>query len=98
VKTKYPQGMTFTQWRDTPYRIKHRLVGLALNDLFRYRQTCSDRRCRRARLCQDYTCYWRRWHALKTSDEVLAMRGRAQPLAKLLEIGPSGNTQHLPLY
>jgi hypothetical protein len=35
---------------------------------------------------------------LKTSDEVLAMRTRAQPLAKLLDIGPSRNTKLLPLY
>jgi hypothetical protein len=71
---------------------------LALNDQFRYWQSCSDRRCRRARICQDYKCYWRRWHALKTPDEVLTMRTRARPLAKLLEIGPSRNTEHLPLY
>jgi hypothetical protein len=98
MKTKYPQGMTYTQWRDTPYRIKHRLIGLAINDQFGFWKTCADRRCRRARLCQDYQCYWRRWHALKTSDDVLAMRSRAQPLAKLLNIGPSKNTRNLWLY
>jgi hypothetical protein len=60
MPTKYPFDMTFTQWRRTPFRTRHRLLGLMINNHFRYWKSCADARCRRARSCQDYLCYWRR--------------------------------------
>jgi hypothetical protein len=89
--------MTFTQWRRTPYRVKHRLVGLALNDRFGYWRSCPDRRCRRARRCQDYQCYWRRLQPLPF-EEQMRVRGAAKPLAKLLYIGSSQGAEGRPLY
>jgi hypothetical protein len=56
MKGKYPRGMTYTQWRRTPFRIKHGLIGLAINDALRHWRACRDSRCRRARACRDYTC------------------------------------------
>ena len=29
--TKYPNGMRSTQWRRTPFRIRHRLLAFAIN-------------------------------------------------------------------
>jgi hypothetical protein len=86
MPTKYPFGMTGTQWRRTPFRTRHRLMALTLNNHFRYWRSCADARCRRARACQDYLCYWRRLHKLPI-DEALRVRAAAEPLAKLLWIG-----------
>jgi hypothetical protein len=68
VKFSYPQNMTFTQWRRTPFRARHRLLGLMINNHFRYWRSCADARCRRARGCQDYLCYWRRLEKMPIDD------------------------------
>jgi hypothetical protein len=56
MSTKYPFGMTYTQWRRMPFRTRHRLIGLMINNRFRHWRSCADARCRRARACQDYLC------------------------------------------
>jgi hypothetical protein len=83
---KYPGRMNLTQWRRTPYRLKHRLVGIEINGQLGYWRLCADRRCRRARCCQDYKCYWRRLDALPV-EERSRVRKAVEPLAKLLWIG-----------
>jgi len=97
VKTKYPLGMTFTQWRRTPYRTKHRLVGLMLNDSFDAWRACADARCRRARTCQDHKCYWRRLQGLPHGEQS-RIRDAAKPVAKLLWIGSSKGSEGLWQY
>jgi hypothetical protein len=59
MQSKSPQRMTYTQWRRTPFRTRHRLIGLLLNDHFRDWRSCADACCRRTRRCQDYQYYWR---------------------------------------
>ena len=86
MKPNYPQNMTFTQWRRTPFRTRHRLLGLMINNHFRYWKSCADARCRRARSCQDYQCYWRRLEKMPIED-ARRVRGAAAPLARLLWIG-----------
>ena len=86
MKGKYPGDMSFTQWRRTPFRVRHRLVGLALNDHFRYWRTCDNAQCRRARACQDYECYWRRLNALP-HEEQKRVRADAAPFVTILWIG-----------
>jgi hypothetical protein len=73
MQSKSPQRMTYTQWRRTPFRTRHRLIGLLLNDHFRYWRLCADARCRRARRCQDYQCYWRNLSG-KSLDEQRVVR------------------------
>lgn len=97
MKPKYPFGMTLTQWRRTPFRTKHWMVGLTLNNLFRYWRTCADNRCRRARKCQDFKCYWRRLQQLPF-DEQMRVRTAADPIKKLLWIGSSKGSEGRPLY
>jgi hypothetical protein len=97
MKPKYPQSMTFTQWRRTPVRAKHRLVGLMLNDRFGYWRSCADARCRRARHCQDHQCYWRRLQALPDKERS-RIRDAAAPVAKLLWIGSSKGAEGLWQY
>jgi hypothetical protein len=94
MKGKYPRGMTYTQWRRTPYRTKHAIVGVALNDLFGHWRSCPDHRCRRARRCRDYRCYWRRLSQLP-HEEQMRLRTRAEPLAKLLSIGSGQGSERL---
>jgi hypothetical protein len=94
MKGKYPRGMTYTQWRRTPYRTKHAIVGVALNDLFGHWRSCPDHRCRRARRCRDYRCYWRRLSKLP-HEEQMRLRTRAEPLAKLLSIGSGQGSERL---
>ncbi len=94
---KYPRGMTLTQWRRTPFRIKHPLVGLAINDTLRYWRSCPDPRCRRARACWDYQCYWRRLQRLPFAEQ-MRVRKAAEPLAKLLWIGSGKGSEGRPLY
>jgi len=86
VKPRYPQNMTFTEWRRTPLRTRHRLLGLMVNDYLRHWHTCADARCRRARSCQDYQCYWRRLQKMPF-EEGQRLREAVKPLAKLLWIG-----------
>jgi hypothetical protein len=86
MQGKYPQGMTYTQWRRTPFRVRHRLVGLALNNHFRYWRTCAGAQCRRARACQDHECYWRRLQEM-TYEEQKRVRAAAKPTADMLWIG-----------
>lgn len=83
---EYPFGMTYTQWRRTPFRTRHRLLGLTINDYFRCWKICADARCRRARACQDYLCYWRRLDKIPIED-AQRVRAAAEPLARLLWIG-----------
>jgi hypothetical protein len=97
VKNKYPRRMTYTQWRRTPFRMRHWLVGLAINDQFRYWRSCADPRCRRARRCQDYECYWRRLQELPF-EEQMRVRAAAGPLAKILWIGSSKGSEGRPVY
>ncbi|MGC1777483.1 MAG: hypothetical protein WBB34_06010 [Xanthobacteraceae bacterium] len=89
---KFPGRMTFTQWKRTPWRQKHRLLGLTLNTrVFRYWRDCADARCRRARACQDHECYWRRLQKLP-DDERSRVRTKAEPWTKLLWHGsPKGS-------
>jgi len=97
MKGKYPQGMTYTQWRRTPWRVKYRLVGVVLNNSFSYWRDCADRRCRRARGCQDYQCYWRRLNKLPF-DEQMRVRKAAAPVADLLLIGSTWGSEGRPLF
>ena len=90
---KYPGRMTFTQWLRTPFRAKHRLVGLAINNHFRYWRDCKDARCRRARSCQDYECYWRRLAAMPSLDDQFHVRGKTEPWRKLLWIGSTRGSE-----
>lgn len=98
MSKKYPGRMTYTQWRRTPFRKKHRLLGLTLNNRFRYWRDCEDARCRRARSCQDHECYWRRLSKLPSSDDVLRVRTKAEPWTKLLWIGSSEGSEGRKLY
>lgn len=95
---KYPGRMTLTQWRRTPFRKKHRLVGIALNNHLRYWRDCVDAGCRRARSCRDYECYWRRMAKLPTQDDVLRLRRVAAPWTKLLWIGSNKGSEGRMLY
>ncbi len=97
MKGKYPQRKTYTAWRRTPFRIRHRLIGVSINDRFRTWHSCADARCRRARSCQDYECYWRRLETMSL-DEQMRARKAAEPLAKLLWIGSSKGSEGWPLY
>ena len=74
------------QWRRTPFRIRYRLLAFAINNALGHWRSCADRRCRRARGCQDHECYWRRLEQM-TYEEQMRMREAAAPLAKLLWIG-----------
>jgi hypothetical protein len=98
MRKKYPGRMTFTQWRRTPFRVKHWLIGIAINDHFGYWRDCKDARCRRARSCQDYRCYWRRLHALPTLDEQSRVRSQTKPWQELLSIGSIKGFEGMPLY
>jgi hypothetical protein len=86
MPTKYPNGMRSTQWRRTPFRIRHRLLAFAINNALGHWRSCPDRRCHRARGCQNHECYWRRLEQM-TYEEQMRMREAAAPLAKLLWIG-----------
>ena len=97
MKNKHPQGMTYTQWRRTPFRVRHRLVGLTINNRLRYWRSCADARCRRARGCQGYECYWRRLYEM-TFDEQMRVRAAPEPLAKILWIGCSKGSEGRPRY
>lgn len=96
-KYKYPQRMTLTEWRRTPFRVRHRLIGIFINDHLRAFRSCRDARCRRARSCQDHQCYWRRLHD-HTFDEQMRLREAVKPLAKLLSIGSGKGSEGYPLY
>jgi hypothetical protein len=97
MQGKYPERMTYTQWRRTPFGMKHRLVGLAINNRLGYWRACQNHRCRRARGCQDYNCYWRRLLALPV-DQRGPVRKAAEPLAKLLWIGRSRGAERYQVY
>lgn len=85
---KFPGRMTFTQWKRTPFRRRHRLLGLTLNTkVFHYWRDCGDARCRRARSCQDHECYWRRLQKLPTIDDTLRVRKKAESWTWLLSVG-----------
>jgi hypothetical protein len=77
--------------------VRHWQVGRAINNALRYWQSCANARCRRARACQDFTCYWRRLQALSFEDAP-QVRKRAEPLAKLLSIGCTLGAESRPLY
>lgn len=97
MQTKYPNGMSYRQWRATPFRVKHRLIGLALNDRLKYWRDCADSRCRRARTCQDHRCYWRRAAELPL-EEKMRLRDLVKPLTKLLGIGSNQGSEGMWLY
>jgi hypothetical protein len=78
--------MSYTQWRRTPYGIKHRLLGVWINDRLGYWRTCKDARCRRARSCQDYECYWRRLQDLPY-EEAMRLRKVVEPWTEPLQLG-----------
>ncbi len=90
---KFPGRMTYPQWVRTPYRKKHRLLGLTLNTrVFRYWRDCDDARCRRARACRDHECYWRLLQKLPTTDDMARVRKRAESWTWLLSVGsPKGS-------
>jgi hypothetical protein len=94
MRKKFPGRMTYTQWLRTPFRQKHRLLGLTLNTrVFRYWRDCDDVRCRRARSCQDHECYWRRLSKLPNTDEVSRVRKRAESWTWLLREGSSKGSE-----
>ena len=95
---KYPGRMTLTQWRRTPFRLKHRLVGLAINNHLGFWRDCKDARCRRGPLCQDYRCFWRRFAALPSLDDQLRVREKLEPWWKLLWIGSTRGSEGMSLY
>ncbi len=96
---KFSGRMTYTQWRRTPFRKKHRLLELTLNTrVFRYWRDCDDARCRRARSCQDHECYWRRLSKLPTTDAVSRVRTRAESWTWLLLEGSSKGSEGRMLY
>ncbi len=97
TEQKYPQGMAFTAWRRTPFRVRHRLIGIFINDHLRYFRSCRDARCRRARSCQDHQCYWRHLHDMPF-EEQMRLREAVKPLAKLLWIGSGKGSEGYPLY
>jgi hypothetical protein len=66
-------------------------------DHLRYWRCCADARCRRARACQDYQCYWRRLRKLPV-DEMLRVRESVKPFAQLLWIGSDKGSEGRPLY
>jgi len=96
-KPKYPQGMTYTAWRRTPFRRRHRLIGIFINDHLRYWRSCADARCRRARSCQDHQCHWRRRRDLPF-EEQMRLREAIEPLANLLWIGSRQGSEGYPAY
>jgi hypothetical protein len=87
MPTKYPNGMRSMQWRRTPFRVRHRPLAFAINNALGHWRSCADRRCRRARGCQDHECYWRRLEQMTYEEQQMRMREAAAPLAKLLWIG-----------
>jgi hypothetical protein len=95
---KYPGRMTLTQWQRTPFRLKHRLVGLAINNHFGFWRDCKHARCRRARSCQDYECFWRRMATLPSLDDQLRVRDKLGPWRKLLWIGSTRGSEGMRLY
>jgi hypothetical protein len=97
MPTKYPGRMRLTQWRRTPFRTRHRLLALAINDALGHWRSCADRRCRRARACQDHECYWRRLEQM-TYDEQMRVREATAPLAKLLWIGCTKGSEGRPRF
>ena len=97
MPNKYPGGMPLTQWRRTPFRTRHRLLALAINDALGHWRSCVDRRCRRARFCQDHECYWRRLEQL-TYEEQIRVREATAPLAKLLWIGRIKGSEGRPRF
>jgi hypothetical protein len=97
VKTRYPLRMTYTQWRRTPYRQKYWMVGLALCDLLGHWRSCSDNRCRRARRCQNYRCYWKRRNQMSEAERRKA-DGLAKSLKEMLRIGSTRGSEGLWLY
>jgi hypothetical protein len=97
MKNRYPGGMSYTEWKRTPFRVRHRLVGFAINNMLRYWQSCMNANCRRARACQNFACYWRRLQELSFEDAA-QVRKRVEPLAKLLSIGCTKGAEGRPLY
>ena len=97
MTTNYPRGMTFTQWRRLPFRTRHRLIGVMINDHLGHWRSCRDARCRRARSCQDYECYWRRLREIPF-EESLNVRAAVKPFAQLLWIGSNRGSEGKPLY
>jgi hypothetical protein len=84
MKTRYPGGMSYTEWKRTPFRVRHRLVGFAINNMLRYWRSCGNANCRRARACQNFACYWRRLQELSFEDAA-QHKGRGRPSALLSE-------------
>lgn len=97
MKGKFPGGMRLAQWSRLPFRLKHKLVGIALNDRFGYWRDCPNGRCRRARSCQDYHCYWRRKHALPDAEQDRVCKA-AEPLVELLWVGITKGSEGLSFY
>ena len=86
---KFPGRMTYTQWKRTPFRQKHRILEITLNTrVFRYWRDCEDARCRRARACQDHECYWRRLQKLPREEE-----SRVRNQGRVLDVAVGGR-QH----
>jgi len=90
---RYPGRTSFTQWRRTPYRKKHRLVGIVINNYLRHWRDCEDARCRRARSCQDHECNWQRLETLATFDERMRVREQTGRWKRLLSIGSSKGSE-----
>jgi len=73
------------------------MIGLTISNLLRYWRSCAGNRCRRARQCRDFQCYWRRLAQLPF-DEQMRVRSAAEPVKKLLRIGASQGSEGRPLY
>jgi hypothetical protein len=69
MKNKYPSGMSYTEWKRTPFRVRHWLVGRAINNALRYWQTCANARCGRAGLSG--------FHLLLAAATGIIVRGRS---------------------
>ncbi len=95
---KYPQRLTFSQWRRVPYRQKHWLIARAQCDLLDYWRDCAKARCRRARRCMiPDPCYWDRKQAMSKADWATA-DAACKPLRELMRIGSRKGSEGLWLF
>ena len=87
MRKKYPGRHTYSQWRQLPYKVKHRLVTHAECDLIGLWKTCT-KRCRRDRTCRGnpFDCYWKR-REQGIPAQFAAEDAKCEPLMAMLNIG-----------
>ena len=94
MRKKFPGRMTYTQWLRTPFRKKHRLLGLWLNTkVFRYWRDCDDVRCRRARCLPGSRMLLAAAAKLPNTDEVSRVRKKAKSWTWLLWEGSTKGSE-----